>query len=87
MIHLGFNHYAINPHEKSQAPDNRAIAIIAQSMLDMDVAAVPLMRAQVANAWRKNLEVSFAIAGRSGKGTFVLPIHAQFVPFSIRLSM
>lgn len=44
---------------------DQAIAMFAQCVLDMDVVAVPLMRAQIANDRLKGLEVGFAVAGRS----------------------
>ncbi|EPR17743.1 hypothetical protein M527_15530 [Sphingobium indicum IP26] len=44
---------------------DQAIAMIAQRVLDMDVVAVPLMCALIANDGLKGLEVGFAVAGRS----------------------
>lgn len=44
---------------------DQAIAMIAQRVLDMDIVAVPLMCAQIANDGLKGLEVSFPVAGRS----------------------
>jgi len=44
---------------------DQAIAMIAQRVFDMDVVAVPLICAQIANDGLKGLEVGFAVAGRS----------------------
>lgn len=44
---------------------DQAIAMIAQRVLDMDIVAIPLMRAQIANDGLKRMEVGFAVAGRS----------------------
>ncbi|MDT7535440.1 hypothetical protein OVY48_18715 [Sphingobium sp. SA2] len=43
---------------------DQAIAMIAQRVLDMDVVAVPLMRAQIGNDGLKGVEVGFAVAGQ-----------------------
>lgn len=43
---------------------DQAITMIAQCVLDMDVVAVPPMRAEIANDGLKGLEVGFAVAGR-----------------------
>lgn len=44
---------------------DQAIAMIAQRVLDMDVVAITLMRAQISNDGLKGLKVSFVVASRS----------------------